>query len=202
MVPHLCFNVVSIGGVLSRQASLPIQRHHILSRALSSHSSHHTSHTDDSYTLYSSTRPVLTHHNGLDQHSGSVRIRLLGINSRIHACKPIILPQEPIQEQERPPSLTMRTIYKLHFNLNFPDSCDSQSKAYFDRHWALNAITPQAVGQSQVIVELVSAHFLWCVLHRCLSALVGSHWWTFGCLSMLNLCQAVSEMVTLIGFLV
>ncbi|XP_058649467.1 caskin-2 isoform X5 [Onychostoma macrolepis] len=58
------------GGVLSRQASLPIQRHHILSRALSSHSSHHTSHTDDSYTLYSSTRPVLTHHNGLDQHPG------------------------------------------------------------------------------------------------------------------------------------
>ncbi|XP_039517299.1 caskin-2 isoform X4 [Pimephales promelas] len=58
------------GGVLSRQASLPSQRHHILSRALPSHSSHHTSHTDDSYTLYSSTRPVLTHHNGLDQHSG------------------------------------------------------------------------------------------------------------------------------------
>ncbi|XP_067225708.1 caskin-2 isoform X1 [Chanodichthys erythropterus] len=61
------------GGVLSRQASLPIQRHHILSRALSSHSSHHTSHTDDSYTLYSSTRPVLTHHNGLDQHSAGDR---------------------------------------------------------------------------------------------------------------------------------
>ncbi|XP_050980961.1 caskin-2 isoform X6 [Labeo rohita] len=58
------------GGVLSRQASLPIQRHHILSRALSLHSSQHTSHTDDSYTLYSSTRPVLTHHNGLDQHPG------------------------------------------------------------------------------------------------------------------------------------
>ncbi|KAF4106611.1 caskin-2 isoform X4 [Onychostoma macrolepis] len=61
------------GGVLSRQASLPIQRHHILSRALSSHSSHHTSHTDDSYTLYSSTRPVLTHHNGLDQHPAGDR---------------------------------------------------------------------------------------------------------------------------------
>ncbi|XP_067286656.1 caskin-2 isoform X2 [Pseudorasbora parva] len=58
------------GGVLSRQASLPVQRHHILSRALPSHSSHLTSHTDDSYTLYSSTRPVLAHHNGLDQHSG------------------------------------------------------------------------------------------------------------------------------------
>ncbi|KAK7134653.1 hypothetical protein R3I93_017933 [Phoxinus phoxinus] len=61
------------GGVLSRQASLPSQRHHILSRALPSHSSHHTSHTDDSYTLYSSTRPVLTHHNGLDQHSAGDR---------------------------------------------------------------------------------------------------------------------------------
>ncbi|XP_043109237.1 caskin-2 isoform X3 [Puntigrus tetrazona] len=60
------------GGVLSRQASLPIQRHHILSRALSSHSSHHTSHTDDSYTLYSSTRPVLSHLNGLDQHTGAI----------------------------------------------------------------------------------------------------------------------------------
>lgn len=82
VVPHLCFHVVSIGGVLSRQASLPIQRHHILSRAMSSHSSHHTSHTDDSYTLYSSTRPVLTHHNGLDQHPGSVRIRLVGMNSK------------------------------------------------------------------------------------------------------------------------
>lgn len=97
----ICFNVVSIGGVLSRQASLPIQRHHILSRAMSSHSSHHTSHTDDSYTLYSSTRPVLTHHNGLDQHSGSVRIRLLGMNSRIHAYKLIISPQEPIQASLR-----------------------------------------------------------------------------------------------------
>uniref|UniRef100_A0A8C2K3X1 Caskin-2 n=1 Tax=Cyprinus carpio TaxID=7962 RepID=A0A8C2K3X1_CYPCA len=61
------------GGILSRQASLPIQRHHILSRALSSHSSHHTSHTDDSYTLYSSTRPVLIHHNGLDQHPAGDR---------------------------------------------------------------------------------------------------------------------------------
>ncbi|XP_057213966.1 caskin-2 isoform X5 [Triplophysa rosa] len=55
------------GGALSRQASLPIQRHHILSRALPPHSSHHTPHTDDTYTLYSSTRPVLTHQNGLDQ---------------------------------------------------------------------------------------------------------------------------------------
>ncbi|XP_057213964.1 caskin-2 isoform X3 [Triplophysa rosa] len=59
------------GGALSRQASLPIQRHHILSRALPPHSSHHTPHTDDTYTLYSSTRPVLTHQNGLDQqHTG------------------------------------------------------------------------------------------------------------------------------------
>lgn len=91
--------LLSIGGVLSRQASLPIQRHHILSRALPSHSSHHTSHTDDSYTLYSSTRPVLTHHNGLDQHSGSVRIR--GMNSRIHTCKFIILSQGPIQASLR-----------------------------------------------------------------------------------------------------
>ncbi|KTF96539.1 hypothetical protein cypCar_00024840, partial [Cyprinus carpio] len=61
------------GGILSLQASLPIQRHHILSRALSSHTSHHTSHTDDSYTLYSSTHPVLTHHNGLDQHPAGDR---------------------------------------------------------------------------------------------------------------------------------
>ncbi|XP_073683871.1 caskin-2 [Garra rufa] len=61
------------GGVLSRQASLPIQRHHILSRVLSSHSPQHTSHTDDSYTLYSSTRPVLIHHNGLDQHPAGDR---------------------------------------------------------------------------------------------------------------------------------
>lgn len=101
MVPHLCFHVVSIGGVLSRQVSLPIQRLHILSRALFSHSSHHTSHTDDSYTLYSSTRPVLTRHNGLDQHPGSVRIRL---EIRIRPLLPImytykltISPQEPIQ---------------------------------------------------------------------------------------------------------
>nr|XP_055031217.1 caskin-2 isoform X2 [Misgurnus anguillicaudatus] len=58
------------GGFLSRQPSLPTQRHHILSRALPLHSSHQTSHTDDTYTLYSSTRPVLTHQNGLDQHPG------------------------------------------------------------------------------------------------------------------------------------
>ncbi|XP_058649463.1 caskin-2 isoform X1 [Onychostoma macrolepis] len=76
------------GGVLSRQASLPIQRHHILSRALSSHSSHHTSHTDDSYTLYSSTRPVLTHHNGLDQHPGAIP------DSPSALCKPAS-PKEP-----------------------------------------------------------------------------------------------------------
>ncbi|XP_009304989.1 caskin-2 isoform X5 [Danio rerio] len=60
------------GGGLSRQASLPVQRHHILSRALPSHNSHHTSHTDDSYTLYSSTHPTVTHHNSLDQHSGAL----------------------------------------------------------------------------------------------------------------------------------
>ncbi|XP_039517297.1 caskin-2 isoform X2 [Pimephales promelas] len=76
------------GGVLSRQASLPSQRHHILSRALPSHSSHHTSHTDDSYTLYSSTRPVLTHHNGLDQHSGVLP------DSPSALCKPAS-PKEP-----------------------------------------------------------------------------------------------------------
>ncbi|XP_016401565.1 caskin-2-like isoform X2 [Sinocyclocheilus rhinocerous] len=76
------------GGVLSRQTSLPIQRHHILSRALSSHSSHHTSHTDDSYTLYSSTRPVLTHHNGLDQHPGAIP------DSPSALCKPAS-PKEP-----------------------------------------------------------------------------------------------------------
>ncbi|XP_050980959.1 caskin-2 isoform X4 [Labeo rohita] len=76
------------GGVLSRQASLPIQRHHILSRALSLHSSQHTSHTDDSYTLYSSTRPVLTHHNGLDQHPGALP------DSPSALCKPAS-PKEP-----------------------------------------------------------------------------------------------------------
>ncbi|KAL1264342.1 hypothetical protein QQF64_004697 [Cirrhinus molitorella] len=76
------------GGVLSRQASLPIQRHHILSRALSLHSSQHTSHTDDSYTLYSSTRPVLTHHNGLDQHPGAIP------DSPSALCKPAS-PKEP-----------------------------------------------------------------------------------------------------------
>uniref|UniRef100_A0A8C2K609 Caskin-2 n=1 Tax=Cyprinus carpio TaxID=7962 RepID=A0A8C2K609_CYPCA len=76
------------GGILSRQASLPIQRHHILSRALSSHSSHHTSHTDDSYTLYSSTRPVLIHHNGLDQHPGAIPV------SPSALCKPAS-PKEP-----------------------------------------------------------------------------------------------------------
>ncbi|XP_051958476.1 caskin-2-like isoform X2 [Xyrauchen texanus] len=58
------------GGVVSRQASLPIQKHHILSRVLPPHSSNPTSHTDDSYTLYLSTRPVLTQQKELDQHSG------------------------------------------------------------------------------------------------------------------------------------
>uniref|UniRef100_A0A8C2FK90 Si:ch211-119c20.2 n=1 Tax=Cyprinus carpio TaxID=7962 RepID=A0A8C2FK90_CYPCA len=76
------------GGILSRQASLPIQRHHILSRVLPSHSSHHTSHTDDSYTLYSSTRPVLSHHNGLDQHPGAIP------DSPSALCKPAS-PKEP-----------------------------------------------------------------------------------------------------------
>ncbi|XP_016346402.1 caskin-2-like [Sinocyclocheilus anshuiensis] len=76
------------GGVLSRQASLPIQRHHILSRALPSQSFHHTSHTDDSYTLYSSTRPVLSHHNGLDQHPGAIP------DSPSALCKPAS-PKEP-----------------------------------------------------------------------------------------------------------
>ncbi|XP_051968701.1 caskin-2-like isoform X3 [Xyrauchen texanus] len=61
------------GGVLSRQASLPIQRHYILSRVLPPHSSHPNSHTDDSYILYSSTRPVLTHQIGLDQHPAGDR---------------------------------------------------------------------------------------------------------------------------------
>ncbi|XP_051530753.1 caskin-2-like isoform X2 [Myxocyprinus asiaticus] len=76
------------GGVLSRQASLPIQRHHILSRVLPPHSSHPTSHTDDSYTLYSSTRPVLTHQNGLDQHPGLLP------DSPSALCKPAS-PREP-----------------------------------------------------------------------------------------------------------
>lgn len=98
MVPHLCFHIVSIGGILSLQASLPIQRHHILSRALSSHTSHHTSHTDDSYTLYSSTHPVLTHHNGLDQHPGSVReLDSLGWIQSTYTYKLTISLQEPIQ---------------------------------------------------------------------------------------------------------
>ncbi|XP_026078338.1 caskin-2-like isoform X2 [Carassius auratus] len=76
------------GGVLSRQASLPIQRHPILSRILPSQSSPHTSHTDDSYTLYSSTRPVLSHHNGLEQHPGAIP------DSPSALCKPAS-PKEP-----------------------------------------------------------------------------------------------------------
>ncbi|XP_051523604.1 caskin-2-like isoform X2 [Myxocyprinus asiaticus] len=76
------------GGVLSRQASLPIQKHHILSRVLPPHSSNPTSHTDDSYTLYSSTRPVLTQQNGLDQHPGPLP------DSPSAPCKPAS-PKEP-----------------------------------------------------------------------------------------------------------
>ncbi|TRZ02806.1 hypothetical protein DNTS_017688 [Danionella cerebrum] len=60
------------GGVLSRQASLPVQRHHILSRALSLHNSNPSCHTDDSYT-FSSTQPVLPPHNSLHQHSAGDR---------------------------------------------------------------------------------------------------------------------------------
>lgn len=67
----MCFCVVSVGGTLSRQASLPNQRHHTLARVPPPRSPHHAPHTDDSYTLYASTHPALPRQNGLDQHPGT-----------------------------------------------------------------------------------------------------------------------------------
>ncbi|XP_017339370.1 caskin-2 isoform X2 [Ictalurus punctatus] len=59
------------GGFLSRQASLPNQRHHTLTRAPAPCSPHPAPHTDDSYTLYSPTHPDSPRPNGLNQHPGS-----------------------------------------------------------------------------------------------------------------------------------
>ncbi|XP_060796311.1 caskin-2 isoform X2 [Neoarius graeffei] len=53
------------GGVLSRQASLPSQRHPTLARAPPPSSPHPAPHTDDSYTLYSPTHPNSPRQNGL-----------------------------------------------------------------------------------------------------------------------------------------
>lgn len=64
--------VMSAGGFLSRQASLPNQRHHTLTRAPAPCSPHPAPHTDDSYTLYSPTHPDSPRPNGLNQHPGTV----------------------------------------------------------------------------------------------------------------------------------
>ncbi|XP_035389227.1 caskin-2-like isoform X1 [Electrophorus electricus] len=59
-----------LGGTLSRQASLPIQRHHTLARVPTPCRSHPNPNTDDSYTLYTSTHPTLPCQNDLDKHPG------------------------------------------------------------------------------------------------------------------------------------
>ncbi|XP_026770728.3 caskin-2 isoform X1 [Pangasianodon hypophthalmus] len=59
------------GGFLSRQASLPSQRHHTLARAPPPSSPRPAPHTDDSYTLYSPTHPNSPRQNGLNQQPGS-----------------------------------------------------------------------------------------------------------------------------------
>ncbi|XP_058261834.1 caskin-2 isoform X2 [Hemibagrus wyckioides] len=59
------------GGFLSRQASLPTQRHHTLTRAPAQCGPLSAPHTDDSYTLYSPTHPNSPRQNGLNQHPGS-----------------------------------------------------------------------------------------------------------------------------------
>ncbi|KAK2866684.1 hypothetical protein Q7C36_002740 [Tachysurus vachellii] len=58
------------GGFLSRQASLPNQRHHTLTRAPPPSGPSSASHTDDSYTLYSPTHPNSPRQNGLNLHPG------------------------------------------------------------------------------------------------------------------------------------
>ncbi|XP_049320598.1 caskin-2 isoform X1 [Astyanax mexicanus] len=69
--PPSIVEVIHRRGALSRQASLPNQRHHTLARAPPPRSPNPAPHTDDSYTLYASTHPALPPHNGLDQHPGS-----------------------------------------------------------------------------------------------------------------------------------
>ncbi|XP_017558000.2 caskin-2 isoform X2 [Pygocentrus nattereri] len=69
--PPSIVEVINRRGTLSRQASLPSQRHHTLARVPSPRSPHPAPHTDDSYTLYASTHPALPRQNGLDQHPGS-----------------------------------------------------------------------------------------------------------------------------------
>ncbi|XP_076855882.1 caskin-2 isoform X2 [Brachyhypopomus gauderio] len=58
-------------GTLSRQASLPIQRHRTLARVPTPCRPHPVPNTDDSYTLYTSTHSTLPRQNGPDRHSGS-----------------------------------------------------------------------------------------------------------------------------------
>lgn len=69
--PPSIVEVINRRGPLSRQASLPNQRHHTLARVPPPRSPHPAPHTDDSYTLYASTHPALPRQNGLDQHPGS-----------------------------------------------------------------------------------------------------------------------------------
>ncbi|KAK3559114.1 hypothetical protein QTP86_004096 [Hemibagrus guttatus] len=59
------------GGFLSRQASLPNQRQHTLTRAPPQCGPCSAPHTDDSYTLYSPTHPNSPCQNGPNQHPGS-----------------------------------------------------------------------------------------------------------------------------------
>ncbi|XP_072522980.1 caskin-2 isoform X1 [Salminus brasiliensis] len=68
--PPSIVEVINRRGPLSRQASLPNQRHHTLARVPPPRSPHPAPHTDDSYTLYASTHPALPRQNGLDQHPG------------------------------------------------------------------------------------------------------------------------------------
>ncbi|KAI4874857.1 hypothetical protein NFI96_034427 [Prochilodus magdalenae] len=69
--PPSIVEVINRRGTLSRQASLPNQRHHTLARVPPPCSPHPAPHTDDSYTLYASTHPALPRQNGLDHHPGS-----------------------------------------------------------------------------------------------------------------------------------
>ncbi|TSZ26368.1 Caskin-2 [Bagarius yarrelli] len=60
------------GGFLSRQVSLPYQRHQTLNRSPPPCSPCSAPYADDSYTLYSPTQPNSQCQNGLTQHAGSV----------------------------------------------------------------------------------------------------------------------------------
>lgn len=68
-----------VGGTLSRHASLPTQRHQLLSRAPLSSSLSSAPQTDDSYTLYTPNNPhlALPHAIGLSANPGIYTLTLI-----------------------------------------------------------------------------------------------------------------------------